>query len=218
MLKEVVYLFPISLCFFLLGCRNETDNQKVHATKVNLISTGRYNSTEPITIDILPFEDTPPEIISSLFETLRHFCPNVQVKSIIAFPENAFYEPRHRYKADSLINFLSSITPVNHVSIGITVKDISTTNGKIPDWGVMGLSFQPGNACIVSTFRLNKGNLLDQLFKVSIHELGHTQGLDHCEMKSCYMRDAEGKNTTDQEIAFCPRCKTFLISKGWVLK
>jgi len=82
----------------------------------------------------------------------------------------------------------------------------------------MGLSFQPGNACIASTFRLDKQNLLDQLFKVAIHELGHTQGLDHCNVKTCYMRDAEGKNTTDQEIGFCDKCKSVLIAKGLIMQ
>ncbi len=217
MRKFTIYLFS-ALCLLLLNCSNDTKHKSVNHNRGNNKSSEQNISKNQIIIDIVPFEGTPPEIISSLFEALKHFCPNVQAKSTIAFPLNAFYEPRHRYKADSLINFLSSITPASHVSIGITVKDISTSKGNIEDWGVMGLSFQPGNACIVSTFRLNKQKLLDQLFKVSIHELGHTQGLDHCEIKTCYMRDAEGKNTTDEEIEFCPKCKEFLVKKGWIIK
>ena len=54
-----------------------------------------------------------------------------------------------------------------------------------------------------------------QLFKVSIHELGHTQGLPHCAVKYCFMRDAEGRNPTNDEKDFCPACKTFLKQKGW---
>ena len=54
-----------------------------------------------------------------------------------------------------------------------------------------------------------------QLFKVSIHELGHTQGLPHCVVKYCFMRDAEGRNPTNDEKDFCPACKTFLKQKGW---
>lgn len=121
------------------------------------------------------------------------------------------------YKADTLISFLSETAPRGHISIGLTNRDISTTNGEIDDWGVIGLSFIPGNACVVSTFRLNKSNLSDQLFKVAIHELGHTQGLDHCGNKTCYMMDAEGKNTTDQEKEFCPKCKAFLSGKGCII-
>lgn len=216
MLKRFVYLFPIVFCFLHASCDQEPKDHKNNVKKAIHVSSNQTISKEAIIIDIIPFEDTPPEIINSLSDALSQICPNVTVKSIIAFPENSFYEPRHRYKADSLINYLSSITPTNHVSIGITVKDISTTKEDISDWGVMGLSFQPGNACIASTFRLNKHNLLDQLFKVSIHELGHTQGLVHCEVQTCYMRDAEGKNTTDQELGFCDKCKAALFAKGLI--
>ena len=104
-----------------------------------------------------------------------------------------------------------------NITIGITDKDISSSMHGVDDWGVMGLSYIPGRACVISSFRLKKNNLSDQLFKVAIHELGHAQGLDHCANKTCFMRDAEGKNTTDQEKQFCPKCKAFLINKGWLI-
>ena len=216
MLKRFVYLFPIIFCFIHVSCDQESRHHKDTAKNAKHLPSNKIISKEVIIIDIIPFEDTPPEITNSLSDALRQICPNVTVKDIIPFPENSFYEPRHRYKADSVINYLSSITPTNHVSIGLTVKDISTTKEDISDWGVMGLSFQPGNACIASAFRLDKQNILDQLFKVAIHELGHTQGLDHCEVKTCYMRDAEGKNTTNQEIGFCDKCKPVLYAKGLI--
>ena len=97
-----------------------------------------------------------------------------------------------------------------------TIFHISTTKNEIKDFGVMGLGFRPGNACVASSFRLSKQNKLDQLFKVAIHELGHTQGLPHCEVKTCFMRDAEGKNQTNDEKEFCSSCKIKLEKKGWV--
>lgn len=42
-------------------------------------------------------------------------------------------------------------------------------------------------------------------------------GLDHCPDKTCLMRDAEGKNTTNEETGFCENCKEFLLDKGWNL-
>jgi archaemetzincin len=101
--------------------------------------------------------------------------------------------------------------------IGLTTKDISTTKGKFKDWGIMGLANCPGTACVVSTFRLNKNKLSEQFYKVAIHELGHTSGLPHCKEKSCYLRDAEGGNPLDEEVAFCKRCTSHLKSKGWKL-
>lgn len=61
------------------------------------------------------------------------------------------------------------------------------------DFGVMGLGYRPGKACVASSFRLNKENLDEQFYKIAIHELGHTQGLSHCPEKMCFMRSAEGK-------------------------
>lgn len=129
----------------------------------------------------------------------------------------AYYPARNRYRADSLLLYLKKQTPKGHVTLGLTSKDISCTNGDIPDWGIMGLSYCPGKASVTSTYRLSKKNLLEQFFKTSIHELGHAMGLDHCPVKTCFMRDAEGKNTTNEEKEFCPKCKKFLIEKGWNL-
>jgi len=131
-------------------------------------------------------------------------------------PTAAFYPSRNRYRADSLIAWLSRSAPADIVFLGITSKDISTTKGDIAGWGVMGLGYELGNACVVSTFRLGKGNLEDQLFKVCIHELGHNMGLSHCAVSYCYMRNAEGHNTTDEENGFCPACKQKMEAKGWV--
>jgi archaemetzincin len=30
------------------------------------------------------------------------------------------------------------------------------------------------------------------------------------------MRNTEGKNTSDEEMDFCPKCKTYLQGKGWL--
>jgi archaemetzincin len=38
--------------------------------------------------------------------------------------------------------------------LGITDKDISSTKGVHADWGVMGLGFCPGSACVISSFRV----------------------------------------------------------------
>lgn len=130
-------------------------------------------------------------------------------------PENAYYKERNRYKADSIIKFLNSKTKNGYVIIGMTSKDISTTKGKVKDYGIMGLGYRPGKACVASKYRLSKKNGDEQFFKIAIHELGHTQGLKHCPEKKCFMRSAEGGNPTDEETDFCHTCKTFLINKNW---
>src|SRR6202000_1310347 len=109
----------------------------------------------------------------------------------IQLPQSAYYSPRNRYRADSIISYLDRFGRADTVIIGLTAKDISMNKGNIKDWGIMGLGFQPGNACVISAFRLSKSNLSEQLYKIALHELGHTQGLPHCKNKICYMRDAE---------------------------
>lgn len=168
-----------------------------------------------ITILVQPFTDIQPENVEFVVNEIKNVYPNVKVLEPIDLPKSAFYKERNRYRADSLILFLSKKTEKDFVTIGLTSKDISTTKGKINDFGVMGLGFTPGKACIASNFRLNKKNSNNQFFKVAIHELGHTQGLKHCPVKTCFMRDAEGKNPTNEETDFCKKCKQNLINKNW---
>jgi archaemetzincin len=207
-----------SFIFTLFFACNGSGTQNTNAKKQPEIEKLARFSVDPLMVDLQPFSDIPDSMVNYVYVNLKKLCPNTILKKPIALPQFAFYKPRNRYKADSLLYFLSRQTEKGHVVLGLTSKDISTTKGKIQDWGVMGLGFCPGNACVISCFRLNKNNLLNQLFKVVIHELGHTQGLDHCNNKSCMMRDAEGKNTTEEEKDFCPKCKAYLVSKGWVFK
>jgi len=167
------------------------------------------------TVYIQPVGNVHSSLITSVKNQLAKYFPNVAVRSGINPPAFAYYAARNRYRADSLIAWLDKQTRKDDVTIGITDLDISTKKNEHADWGVMGLAFRPGKACVVSTFRLTQGKKSEQLFKVAIHELGHTQGLPHCSVKSCYMRDAEGGNPTDEERSFCKNCHAFLLSQGW---
>ncbi|ROI00908.1 matrixin family metalloprotease [Chryseobacterium daecheongense] len=168
-----------------------------------------------MTILVQPFKDIKPENVAFVAQEIKKVYPNVQVLKPIDFPDNAYYRERNRYRADSIIKFLQEKTKPGYVTVALTSKDISVTKGKVKDFGVMGLGYRPGRACVASQFRLHKENSNEQLFKVAIHELGHTQGLKHCADKTCFMRDAEGKNPTNEEIDFCKQCKTFLLHKNW---
>jgi len=156
-----------------------------------------------------------PEKVRRIAEEIRKVYPYVRILEPVDFPPNAYYQPRNRYRADSLISFLSRNTKRGFVTIGLTSKDISATKGKIKDFGLMGLGFRPGNACIASSFRLSKTNSGEQFFKVAVHELGHTQGLTHCPVKTCFMRNAHGRNPTDEETGFCEQCTQILMKKNW---
>jgi len=178
--------------------------------------TQKWTSKSTV-IAIQPFSEIDPVLIDSIFRQVKRLGYNVYVRPTMAMPTNAFFKARNRYRADSLIKFLSRPSQTDTIAIGLTEKDISTTKGEIQDWGVMGLGYCPGTACVVSTYRLSKRNLFQQFHKVVLHEIGHTQGLQHCADPTCFMRDAEGGNPLDQEKSFCDKCKRFLTNHGWTI-
>lgn len=196
-------ILMLIICLFFLNCQDK---------KSEIVS-----SEKPLIIQIQPFSDMKDEEVELIAKEIKEVYPHLEILRPIEFPENAFYQPRNRYRADSIIKFLNSETKNGFVKLGLTSKDISVTKGKNPDFGVMGLGYRPGKACVASTFRLNKNNKNSQFYKVAIHELGHTQGLPHCPEKTCFMRDAEGGNPTDELKEFCKKCKAHLQSKNWKL-
>ena len=198
-------LAKIVFCFTLFSLIFSCEKSKDNAVK----------NGEEITILIQPFEDVKPKQLAEISENIRKIYPKIKILEPIDFPKNTFYQPRNRYRADSIIKYLRTKTPNNCVTLALTNKDISVTKGKVADFGVMGLGYRPGNACVASSFRLNPKNKNEQFYKIAIHELGHTQGLKHCPDKTCFMRDAEGKNPTNEEKDFCQNCKKVLRSKHW---
>ena len=222
-MKYRSFLFLL-VAFFLIQCSNDTKSSnsqlitKTVSEKKVILKTSNPKVVKPkqrTIIDIQPYAEIPDNLVNYVYKELCKIYPNVNLLNRIPLPQRAYYVPRNRYRADSLIDILKSNTKDGHVTIGLTCKDISSEKGSIKDYGIMGLGFQPGKSCVVSPFRLSKNNLNDQFFKVAIHELGHTQGLDHCSDKTCIMTDANSKNTTENEIGFCKKCNAFLKEKGW---
>ncbi|MEN2413810.1 Zn-dependent protease [Flavobacterium mesophilum] len=193
--------FLLFILFFgLFSCtktKNEIENQKV--------------------IVIQPLGDFQVKQSRKIFAEIKAINPKVVLRPNIRFPEKSFYKPRNRYRADSIIKNLKNDIGRDSIIVGLSHFDISTTKDGVKDWGVMGLGYRPGKSCVVSDFRLSPKNKNEQFYKLVLHELGHTEGLPHCKIKTCLMRDAKGRNPFDQEKSFCNDCKSFLRSKGWQL-
>ena len=187
-------------------------------------SANQEKTKETLSIVIQPFEGLPPSTADFVKVKLNEiYSGEVTINEPIPLPKEALNQDRSRYRADSLIRFLNSFAKEDQLIIGLTSKDISITKGKDPDYGIMGLGFSPGKSCIASTFRLKGENRLEKLFKLAIHELGHTQGIaqtttKHCPEKTCIMRDAKGRDHWDELNDFCSKCKPVLIDAGWALK
>lgn len=114
----------------------------------------------------------------------------------------------NRFRADSIIQWMKDdfSDSLNYI-IGLTESDISTRkqeefentgDAKYLDWGIFGLGYMPGRACVVSTYRLktklkNQNQLNARIRKVVLHEFGHNLGLPHCENQNCVMASAAEK-------------------------
>lgn len=175
----------------------------------------QYILSKPKNLFIQPLGDFNPQLARENLKALKKNFPSTRLLPTIPLFPSAYNKPRDRYRADSILKLTRYKYGLDTLMILMTNRDISVTKNRIKDWGIMGLAHSPGNVCVVSTYRLDKSKLAEQLYKVSIHELGHTQGLLHYPLKSCYMRDASGGNPLDEELGFCPNCKKVMENKGW---
>ncbi|MFZ4707888.1 MAG: hypothetical protein ACOYMF_17945 [Bacteroidales bacterium] len=212
---KTLFLIPLLLSLLLMACTCGDSKKGTHIPAIKQAVKQTIPVKKAVILDLIPYNDLPIELKAYVYRHLVKIYPHISLQHSRALPPSAYYPARRRYRADTILHQLSDKTLAGHVAIALTSRDISTTNGKFADWGIMGLSYCPGKACMASTFRLNKENLYDQYFKIVIHELGHTQGLPHCPVKTCFMRDAEGGNHTNEETDFCPKCKKVLVKAGW---
>lgn len=129
----------------------------------------------------------------------------IKVGSPQALKKNWYYAPRNRYRADRIVGDLNKITKGDTVRIALLHKDISTSIHHQKDYGIMGLSFLPSSAAVVSTYRLKRHS---DLWKVTMHEFLHCLGWPHCpnDDPHCIMQDAHGKNTFYQKNRLCKDC------------
>ena len=215
----------IALLFFGLTNCNENDSKveivKNKASKNKVLAVKKLNDVKKIKSSIViiqPFSGVSGTQVSYIYNQLKKVIPQVRLNKPIPLPKQAYYKGRNRYSADTLNSFLQKNTKYGYVTIGLTEQDICSEEGKVYDYGIMGLALIAGRACTASPCRLSKKNTSEQFFKVAIHELGHTQGLNHCLNNTCIMTAANGKNNTDRERGFCTWCKPFLEKKGWNLK
>lgn len=180
------------------------------------------------TVILVPLKSFPDDLLDTVEAALiRELEVDVIRHEPVPLPEDAWYQPRKRYRAEKLLDFLDGIgEPHQHV-LGLTEVDISTSNGDIPDWGIFGLGNMPGHSAVISSKRLSRkptklrpgaksvrDHVKFRVGSVAVHEVGHTFGLDHCDEKAaeCVMLDAEGgiENSDTTSGTFGPDCRAKL--------
>lgn len=132
------------------------------------------------------------------------------VRPKIPFSDDLLAKSKTRYNASKILKKFDS----NKNLLIITESDIAKKHRGFDEYGILGLGYISGNTCVVSTFRMkrkvSKEKFHDRLTKVSIHEVGHNLGLDHCEYdRKCLMNDARGtvKQIDRERVWLCDNCR-----------
>jgi archaemetzincin len=118
------------------------------------------------------------------------------------------YDPaRGQWRAEAMLE--RCVVPhgsLDGYAVGLTTKDLYVQSLNF----VFGLALGEKKAAIVSMYRLMQGSratVAARVAKETIHEVGHLQGLAHCEDERCVMWFSNTLAETDRKGAmFCSRC------------
>jgi archaemetzincin len=190
---------------------------KISTVLLTLLISTSYVGLKPHSneISIVVIGEFPKKDVEFVRNKLKKFynC-KVNVLPKIDIPVNCKVKGLQKYSSSKIVKLLNKkFDTVDGKVIALTQVDICTDrklNGKIfKNWGVLGLSILGTKSCVVSNKRM-KTNYYGKLEKVSIHEIGHSLTIPHCESNSrCLMNDAKGKGfKIDKELLWmCKDCK-----------
>jgi len=163
-------------------------------------------------LKIIPFGTVPKELINAIAEELS-FSFNMlsEISEVMGLPKEFLNIFRHQFIADKILNYLSA--RFRGRILAITDEDIYSGELNF----IFGQAELPGDVALISVHRLNptfyrkapdKKLLMERTVKESVHEVGHTLGLQHCDNEKCVMSfsntifDVDRKNKN-----LCDKCK-----------
>ena len=136
-------------------------------------------------------------------------------------PEFAFHGERQQYHSSEILQHMQSfLTAESWRMLGIAAVDLYIPILKY----VFGEAQMGGPCAVVSVHRLRQefygldrdDNLLRQrLLKESVHEVGHTLNLRHCQDYSCVMASSHSVEWIDvRESTLCDSCRSQIESNA----
>jgi archaemetzincin len=117
------------------------------------------------------------------------------------------FDPKRRqWRADVMVRqCVEKFSSADRFTLGLTGRDLYVPSLNF----VFGLALRREGLAIVSWYRLGDGSgtFVTRLAKEIIHEVGHLEGLDHCNNDSCVMWFSNTLPETDRKgLDFCPAC------------
>lgn len=166
-------------------------------------------------IHLVSIGENEPAVLESLRRALAdEFRTDCVVTPHKVDPMEAFHPERQQFHSTEL---LTALHHANHsrnaVRLGVASVDLY-----IPILTfVFGEAQVGGQSAVVSSFRLrqefyglppDKNLMVDRLIKESVHELGHTQSLIHCDDYRCVMAASHSVEWIDvKQRSFCDPCR-----------
>lgn len=158
-------------------------------------------------ISIIPFGSVKADIIIEVESYVGlTFGKTVIINRPLQPYKEAYNTQRNQYSAQKFLNH-----PEINTEGGMRVLCITDVDLYLPDLNyVFGFADESRCIAVVSTSRLKKGNekVIERVIKTSIHELGHTYGLQHCNNQKCVMFFSYTVSDTDYKGKdFCIKCQ-----------
>ena len=169
-------------------------------------------------LKIVPMGKVSRDILSEIASSLREAFSEIEETEIceeIEVPAVAYDEDRKQYKARVLLEYLRSKKTAEEGDkiLGVTRMDLFAGGLNF----VFGQAQKPGSAGVISLNRLDpesygderdKELFVERATKESIHEIGHTLGLDHCDDRGCVMTFSNSVQGVDEKGSLpCEKCR-----------
>lgn len=167
----------------------------------------------PIQIVPLAPKSPAPDMMARLASSLSALGAPATVAAEPYDISFAYDSYRSQYHSTAVLARLAQdCHPDSRILLGVTGADLFVPVLTF----VFGEAQYPGCAAVVSTYRLQEefygmppdpGRLDERILKEALHELGHTQGLRHCDDWQCVMVSSHSVEKLDlKRSGFCPGC------------